>query len=191
AGVTAPGPAAEAGIAPGDVIVKFNGRPVSAMHELPRMVADEPVGKEVEIVVIRKGAEQSLKVKLGRLEEAEAAEVAALAADDAEPEPEEPAVVAGPLGLTLSDLSPAMRSKFGIKDEINGVVVTDVVEGSAAEEKRVQAGDVILEISQEAVDSPAAIEERINQLKTDGRKSALLLLANKNGDLRFVAVNID
>ncbi|SDB40142.1 Do family serine endopeptidase [Bauldia litoralis] len=191
AGVTDPGPAAEAGIAPGDVIVKFNGRPVAAMHELPRMVADEPVGKEVEIVVIRKGAEQSLKVKLGRLEEAEAAEVAALAADEAEPEPEEPAVVTGPLGLTLSDLSPAMRSKFGIKDEINGVVVTDVVEGSAAEEKRVQAGDVILEISQEAVDSPAAIEERINQLKTDGRKSALLLLANKNGDLRFVAVNIE
>ncbi len=191
AGVTDPGPAAEAGIAPGDVIVKFNGHPVSAMHELPRLVADEPVGKEVEVVVIRKGAEQALKVKLGRLEEAEATDVAALATDQPAPPPDEPAVVTGPLGLSLSDLSPTLRSKFGIKDEIKGVVVTDVAEGSPAAEKRVQAGDVILEISQQPVDSPDAIAERINQLKTDGRKSALLLLANKNGDLRFVAVTIE
>ncbi|MCB1488061.1 MAG: PDZ domain-containing protein, partial [Bauldia sp.] len=190
AGVTDAGPAAEAGIAPGDVIVKFDGRPVSAMHELPRMVADEPVGKEVEVVVIRKGAEETLKVKLGHLEEAEAEDVATLETDQP-PETEEPAVVAGPLGLTLSDLSPTLREKFGIKEEINGVVVTDVTEGSPAAEKRVQAGDVIIEISQEPVDSPEAIDERIKQLKTDGRKSALLLLANKNGDLRFVAVTLE
>ncbi|MCB1495797.1 MAG: DegQ family serine endoprotease [Bauldia sp.] len=190
AGVTDPGPAAEAGIAPGDVIVKFDGRPVSAMHELPRMVADEPVGKEVEIVVIRKGTEEVLKVKLGRLEEAEAKEVASLEADEPAPA-DEPAVVTGPLGLSLSDLSPTLREKFGIKDEVDGVLVTDVIEGSPAAEKRVQAGDVILEISQEPVDSPEAIDERIKQLKTDGRKSALLLLANKNGDLRFVAVTLE
>ena len=94
---------------------------------------------------------QDIKVKLGRLEEAEATEVAALAADEPAPQPDEPAVVTGPLGLSLSDLSPTLRSKFGIKDEIKGVVVTDVAEGSPAAEKRIQAGDVILEISQEPV----------------------------------------
>jgi serine protease Do len=99
--------------------------------------------------------------------------------------------VAGPLGLTLSDLSPDLRSEFGIEEEVSGVVVTDVAIDSAAAAKRVQAGDVIVEISQEPVATPADVESRIAQLKSDGRKSALLLLANKDGDLRFVAVTLE
>jgi serine protease Do len=188
AGVTEKGPAEDAGIEPGDVILKFDGHPVAAMHDLPRMVADEPVGKEVDITVLRKGKEQTVKVKLGRLEEADAAapDAAAPPADA----PPEPAVVTGPLGLSLADLSPTLRTRFGIKDQITGVVVTDVAEGSAAAEKRVQPGDVIMEISQEPVKSADDVQARIDQLKTDGRKSALLLLANKDGDLRFVAVTI-
>jgi len=189
AGVTDAGPAAEAGIEPGDVILKFDGNPVAAMHELPRMVADEPVGKEVDVVVLRKGKEQSIKVKLGRLEETAAA---AAVTDQPPPadQPAEPAPVSGPLGLSLADLSPTLRSQFGIKDAVNGVVVTDVADGSPAADKRVQPGDVIVEISQEPVKSPDDVTSRIEQLKTDGRKSALLLLANKDGDLRFVAVTI-
>jgi len=188
AGVTDAGPAAEAGIEPGDVILKFDGKPVAAMHELPRLVADEPVGKEVEVLVLRKGKEQSIKVKLGRLEEAET--VAAVTDQPPEDQPAEPAPVSGPLGLSLADLSPTLRSQFGIKDEVKGVVVTDVADGSPAADKRLQPGDVILEISQEPVKSPDDVAARIEQLKTDGRKSALLLLANKDGDLRFVAVTI-
>jgi serine protease Do len=71
------------------------------------------------------------------------------------------------------------------------VVVTEVAENSAAAEKRVQAGDVIIEISQEPVATPADVDSRIAQLKTEGRKSALFLLANKDGDLRFVAVTLE
>ena len=114
AGVTEKGPAEDAGIEPGDVILKFDGHPVAAMHDLPRMVADEPVGKEVDITVLRKGKEQTVKVKLGRLEEADAAapDAAAPPADA----PPEPAVVTGPLGLSLADLSPTLRTRFGIKD---------------------------------------------------------------------------
>lgn len=191
AGVTDEGPAAEAGIIPGDVILKFDGRNVDAMNELPRLVADQPVGKEVDVVVLRKGEEQNLKVTLGRLEEAEIV-AAALAEEEAEAEAsDEPPVLTGPLGLSLSDLSPTLRSRFEIDDKVGGVVITDVAEGSAAEEKRVQPGDVILEISQEPVATPEEVESRVTQLKTDGRKSALLLLANKDGDLRFVAVAID
>jgi len=188
AGVTDAGPAAEAGIEPGDVILKFDGKPVAAMHELPRMVADEPVGKEVEVLVLRKGKQQSIKVKLGRLEESET--VAAVTDQPPTDQPQEPPPVSGPLGLSLADLSPTLRSQFGIKDEVKGVVVTDVADGSPAAEKRVQPGDVILEISQEPVKSPDDVTARIEQLKTDGRKSALLLLANKDGDLRFIAVTI-
>src|SRR5262249_6345631 len=72
AGVTEKGPAAEAGILVGDVILEFDGQPVNAMHELPRMVADEHIGKEVQIKILRKGKEQTVTVKLGRLEDASA-----------------------------------------------------------------------------------------------------------------------
>lgn len=192
AGVTEESPAALAGIEPGDVILEFDGRRVKAMHELPRMVADEPIGKEVPVVILRKGETRTVTVTLGRLEDT--VEVAAV--DEAAPEtesdqPAPPPVIAGPLGLTLADLSPTLRSQFGIEEAVNGVIVTDVAENSAAAEKRVQAGDVILEISQEPVATPADVESRIAQLKSEGRKSVLFLLANKDGDLRFVAVTLE
>jgi len=189
AGVTEKGPAAEAGILAGDIILEFDGQPVNAMHELPRMVADESIGKEVPVKILRKGQEQTLTVKLGRLED-----TAVASADSANPpadNPSAPAAITGPLGLTLSNMSPAVRNQYGIKDSINGVVVTGVSDGSAAAEKRVQPGDVIVEIAQEPVASADDVNKRIDQLKKDGRKSALLLLANKDGDLRFVAVKID
>jgi len=191
AGVTEEGPAALAGIEAGDVILEFDGRKVDAMHELPRMVADEPIGKEVPVLILRKGEQQTVTVTLGRLDEEEVAAVDETAPEAEADQPELPPVVAGPLGLTLADLSPTLRAQFEIEEQVNGVVVTDVAENSAAAEKRVQAGDVILEISQEPVATPADVEGRIAQLKDDGRKSALLLLANKDGDLRFVAVTLE
>ncbi len=161
------------------------------MHDLPRMVADEPIGKQVPLLVLRKGKQETVNVTLGRLEDSPDVAATEDQAPDAQAETPPPAAtVAGPLGLTLSDLSPTLRSKFGIKDKVMGVVVTDVADGSAAAEKRVQPGDVIMEISQESVASPEDVEKRITQLKADGRKSALLLLANKDGNLRFVAVTI-
>jgi serine protease Do len=189
AGVTDKGPAAEAGILAGDVILEFDSQPVNAMHELPRMVADEQIGKEVPVKILRKGKEQTLTVKLGRLEDAQTA-----SADNANPPADTspaPSAITGPLGLTLSNMSPAVRSQYGIKDSVDGVVVTAVSDGSAAAEKRVQPGDVIVEIAQEPVKNAEDVNKRIDQLKKDGRKSALLLLANKDGDLRFVAVKID
>ncbi|HZP18860.1 MAG TPA: DegQ family serine endoprotease [Bauldia sp.] len=187
AGVTDKSPAADAGIVAGDVILEFDGQKVTAMHELPRMVADEPIGKEVKVLVLRKGVETTLTVKLGRLADDKVASADDKSAPDAKTPPP---VVTGPLGLTLADLSPDLRSKYGIKEEISGVVVTDVAAGSIAAEKRLTAGDVIVEISQEPVKTPGDVEKRIDDLKKDGHKSALFLLANKDGDLRFVAVKI-
>jgi len=189
AGVTDKGPAAEAGIQAGDVIVEFDGQKVEAMHELPRLVADEPIGKEVPVKVVRKGEEKTITVKLGKLED-EAKTASADAPDGAPAEPPAKAI-AGPLGLTLSDLSRDARKKFGIKDSVVGVVVTEIEPGSAAAEKRLQPGDVIVEVAQQAVKTPDDVQKRIDDLKKDGRKSALFLLANKDGDLRFVAVKID
>ena len=71
AGVDDKGPAKPGGIEPGDVVIKFDGHDVKEMHDLPRIVADTPVGKEVDVVVIRKGKEETHKVKIGRLEDGE------------------------------------------------------------------------------------------------------------------------
>jgi serine protease Do len=188
AGVTEDGPAEAAGIQPGDVIVEFDGRPVESMPELPRMVADEAIGKEVKVVVLRKGEREELSVTLGRLEDAEK-EMSALESGETETE-EPPPTVTGPLGLTLSDLTESVREKYEISEGVEGVVVTDVEEDSPSSEKRVQPGDVIVEVSQERVTTPDEVKARVEALKKDGRKSALLLLANRDGDLRFVAVNI-
>ena len=71
AGIDDKGPAKPAGIEPGDVVVKFDGKDIKEMHDLPRIVADTPVGKDVDVVVIRKGKEETHKVKIGRLEDGE------------------------------------------------------------------------------------------------------------------------
>lgn len=88
-------------------------------------------------------------------------------------------------------MSPKLREEYEIGSKVEGVVITDVAKGSVAEEKRIRAGDVIVEITQELVESAADVEERIDVLRKDGRKSAVLLLSNQNGDLRFVAVAIE
>jgi serine protease Do len=184
AGVEDKGPAKPAGIQPGDVIVRFDGKEVKEMKDLPRIVADTPVGKDVEVVVIRKGQEEKKTVKLGRLEE----EKQAALTTKKEDAPEDKSVVQKALGLQISNLTPNLRQRFKIKDLVKGVVITGVDASSAAAEKRLNAGDVIVEVAQEAIATPADLQRKLDQLKKDGRKSALFLVANAEGELRFVAL---
>jgi len=188
AGVTENGPAAKAKIEPGDVIVKFDGNEVEAMRELPRMVAETAIGKEVEVVVLRKGQEVDITVTLERLEENEVTEASASTEDQPAEEPAEKSEI---LGMMLAELDDSLRQQFSIEEDVTGVVVTEVVPGSSAEEKRVMAGDVIKEVAQEPVETPADVEAEIKKLKEDGRRSALLLLSNPTGDVRFVPVRIE
>ena len=187
AGVEDKGPAKPAGIEPGDVIVKFDGKDVKEMKDLPRIVADTPVGKDVEVVIIRKGQEAKKTVKLGRLEDGEKQATLTAKKDD---QPEEKSVVQKTLGLQLSNLTDSLRQRYKIKDQIKGVVITGVDANSAAAEKRLSAGDVIVEVAQEPIATPADLQKKLDQLKKDGRKSALFLVANADGELRFVALGL-
>lgn len=185
AGVDEKGPAKPAGIEPGDVIIQFDGREIKEMRDLPRIVADTPVGKDVEVTVIRKGKEEKKTVRLGRLEDGEKQ-----AAATRKSEPEEKSVVKRALGLDLSNLTDDLRRRYKIKDSVKGVVITGVDANSPAAEKRLNVGDVIIEVAQQAVSSTSELQNRIDQLKKDGRKSALLLVANAEGELRFVALSL-
>jgi len=188
AGVDDKGPAKPAGIEPGDVVVRFDGKDIKEMKDLPRAVADSPVGKAVDVVIIRKGKEETRKVTLGRLDDGEKpVEASAKTTGPAEAE-KTPTQKA--LGLDLAGLSKDLRARYKIKDSVKGVVVTGVDGGSDAAEKRLSAGDVIVEVAQEAVTNAADVKKRIEQLKKDGKKSVLLLVSNGEGELRFVALPV-
>ncbi|GJE71567.1 DegQ family serine endoprotease [Methylorubrum podarium] len=186
AGVDEKGPAKTAGLEVGDVIVKFNGVPVKSSSELPRIVAATPVGKTVDVQIVRKGEEQTKSVLLGRLEDGEKTQVANVKQPEAEP------VNRQILGLNLSGLSDEARRRYNIKESVkNGVVVTKVDPNSTAADKRIQPGEVIVEVGQEAVSNPADVTKRIEALKKEGRKSVLLLVASASGDVRFVAIGLE
>jgi serine protease Do len=186
AGVDDKGPAKPAGVEPGDVIVKFDGKDIKDPKDLSRVVADTAVGKEVEVILIRKGQEETHKVTLGRLEDTEKVQQAAIKKD----EPAEKPVTQKALGLDLATLSKDLRTKYKIKDSVKGVLITGVDGTSDAAEKRLSAGDVIVEVAQETVASAADIKKRLEQLKKDGKKSVLLLVSNAEGELRFVALGV-
>jgi serine protease Do len=187
AGVDDKGPAKPAGIEPGDVVVKFDGKDVKDPKDLSRVVADTAVGKEVDVIVIRKGKEETRKVTLGRLEDNEKVQQAAAKTKE---EPAEKPVTQKALGLDLAALSKDLRTKYKIKETVKGVIITGVDGASDAAEKRLSAGDVIVEVAQEAVTNAADIKKRVDQLKKDGKKSVLLLVSNGEGELRFVALSV-
>ncbi|MBK9081706.1 MAG: DegQ family serine endoprotease [Rhizobiales bacterium] len=186
AGIDDKGPAKPAGIEAGDVILKFDGKEIRESRDLPKVVANTAVGQEVEVVLQRKGAQVIKTVKLGRLEDGE--KQASLTPGGGKPEAAQQRKA---LGLDLSTLNDEARKRFSIKESVKGVVVTQVDPNSSAGEKRMQAGDVIMEINQEAVTSPADVAKRVEAAKSAGKKNVLLLVANAQGDTRFVAVAVD
>ena len=189
AGITEKGPADKAGIQAGDVIVKFDGKDVPNVRELPRMVADTPISKTVPVTVLRKGKEITVEVALGRLEEGEK-----LAANEKGGKAEGSKAVAAAkiAGLALAPLDATLRTKFKIKDGVaKGVVVTDVDPNSAAAEKRIVAGDVILEVGQEEVKTADDVAKRLEAIKKEGRKRALFLVASAEGEMRFVTLSVE
>ncbi len=176
------GPAQKAGIKAGDVVTKFNGVPVTNMRQLPKIVSRTPIDEEVDIVVIRQGKEQHLKVKVGQLDDSKVQDGRL---------PKKPEVNIrrqDMLGLTLSPMSQKLRLTYNIDSNIKGVVVTDVRTDSVAFQKAIQAGNVVVEVNQEEVNRPEQVVDIVKKLIKKGRKHVLLLLADPAGELRFVAV---
>jgi len=99
-------------------------------------------------------------------------------------------VVKKTLGLELANMSDDLRKRYKIKDTVKGVIITGVDANSSAADKRLAPGDVIVEIAQEAVANADELQAKIDKLKKDGRKSALLLVAGADGELRFVALSL-
>lgn len=185
AGVDENGPSKSAGIEAGDVVISFDGKPVKDSRDLPRLVGQTAVGKEVDVVVLRKGKEQTVKVKLGRLDEGQ--KIAK--APDTTPAPSSKAKSV--LGIEIENLSDELRKKYAINDTVKGVVVTRVAPNTAAADKRISAGDVVVEVQQQIVDTPEIFAKRVETVKKEGKKSVLLMMSNTQGEMRFVALPLD
>ena len=178
------GPAQDAGMLAGDVILSFDGKDVTDTRELVRMVADAEVGKAVRVVVFREGKTVTLKVVLGRRENAEQAEILPTSV---QPDVQKPAEG---LGMTFSGLTDEIRQQLRLKDTATVIAVLEVEEGTDAFDKGIRAGDVITEVGQQKVETPADVTAAFDAAREAGRKSVLLLV-RREGEPRFVGLSLE
>ena len=178
------GPAEKAGVKTGDVIIKFNDTEIKNMKELPKVVAGTPVGKSVQIVILRNGKELTLNVTLGELELAEKENLIGQTSKK-----NVKSKNYNKLGLSVEELSDQNKTKFKLKDIDNGVVITSVEDNSPAALAGLTSGMVILRVGQIEVNSIKVIDEAIKNAIKQKRKALLLLVKVKNGT-RFVALEL-
>jgi serine protease Do len=175
AGVNDGGPADQAKIRNGDIILKFNNQEVKEMHNLPRIVAETPIGQEVPITVWREGHETTVQAKVGELPD----DQKQVAAVDSKA-PAKPTELSG-LGLKLAPIDKEARDKFQLGDDQKGVVITDVAPSGPASERGLKPGDVIVEVQQQAVNSPSDVQSRLESVRKQNRKSVLMLIQSQDG----------
>lgn len=184
ASVTPGGPAEQAAIEPGDVILRFDGKTIDRMRGLPRIVAETPIGKAVDVEIWRRGDRETIEVELGELPEDD--ELAALSVGD---QGSDDTAELPDLGLTVARLSDELKTRFELPGDAKGVVIVEVDENSPASGENIRAGDVIVEVGQEEVNSPPEVMAKINEALEQDKKSVLLLI-DRQGDLRFVALRV-
>lgn len=169
--VTPQSPAEKAGLKAGDILVRFNGHPVSEANRLRNTVAATAPQSKVEIELFRDGKPLKLSVTIGTLDDG--AQVAAAAK-------ESPAV----LGLTVETMTPEIAKQLGLADE-RGAVVTSVQSGSLADQAGISPGDLVIAVDNHpvhsATDFQAAFRDRDLsrgvrlQLKREGVKRFVFL----------------
>lgn len=186
AGVMPDGPAAAAGVKSGDVILAFDGKEVPEMRDLPRIVAQTPAGKEVEIEVWRDRETRTLAAAIAKQQPS-----AEIASNEDQPPsgPSAAGMTVPALGATLAPLSPELQSRFELPDGASGVVILDLEADGPAAEQGLRPGDLIEKVSQQEVATPADVE-RLAEAARKARQSALLLLVNRQGDSLFVALKL-
>ncbi|MBI1300243.1 MAG: Do family serine endopeptidase [Alphaproteobacteria bacterium] len=184
ASVNGEGPAKDAGLKAGDIILELNDQHIKEVRALPRIVAENEIGKKVPLTYWRDGKEQKTYVVIGELEKAEEEGLLENVVES-----ETSMTNVDSVGLKLSELTDSARSEFGIDSSIQGVLIRDVVPQSEAAKKNLMPGTVIIEINQQPVESPEKIIEVIDKAQKNARKSVLLLV-HEQGGVRFVALKI-
>ncbi|MCV0428334.1 MAG: Do family serine endopeptidase [Roseibium sp.] len=164
-------PAEKAGLRSGDTILAVDGTSVEGPRDLSRIVAAYDPDTSIDVTIWRDGEEQDISVTLGRLQEQVA---------DAAPQVDDTKTSLDDLGLVLTT-----KAEAGLEGE--GVVIADIAPDGPAAEKRLNTGDVILEVAGMKVNSPADVLKALDKAEDDGRK-AVLMRVESNNNVRFVAL---
>jgi serine protease Do len=170
------GPAHEAGLRAGDVILRYDGRALDSAHELQRVVAETPVGRQVELQVWRDKAPKSLKLKI-----ADMADYDGEGAQASEPGQDK----APRLGLQVRALS---SEEAQVRRLDRGVVVESVEEGSPAERAGLRPRDIILELDQARITSPGELARLAGKLKAG---DAAIVRIQRGGRSLYLTIQLD
>ncbi|MEL6800593.1 MAG: Do family serine endopeptidase [Pseudomonadota bacterium] len=178
--VTVGGPADEAGVQAGDVVLSVDGTDITDPRDLVFAVADQPIGEATTLTVWRDGARQEIAVTIGR-QPGGLVEAAQPGPESDESEPR--------LGATVADLSPELRAQLGVPSDVSGLAVLEVAADSAAARAGLGRGDVIVEAGGTPVDAVAVIQAALQEAEETGRPA--LFRIYRNGSYQFVAVPAD
>ncbi|MBF0284030.1 MAG: DegQ family serine endoprotease [Magnetococcales bacterium] len=184
ASVDAESPAEKGGLRTGDVILKFDGKEVNRMRELPTLVAETPVGRDAPVEVVRDGKTVHLSIKVGEMKEEES-EVALLKDKSGKKsdKPEQTEV----LGMTARDLTPELRRQLEVKEPVKGVYIANVAPDSEAFKAGIRRGDVITEINRKPTPSTSELVKAAKGLNK-GQKALILLM--RGGEPLFLALDV-
>ena len=165
----------------------FDGIKVANSGELVRVVGKAPVGKTVNVVVLRDGKRKTLQVTLGQ--RPSLVELARSGGLGKQP-PEEPEVVSTFLGIGLINIDPKLRGEKGLYESAVGLFVDSIDETSDGYQKGLRVGDIITDAGQKSVTSVKEIAEQLASTKDAGRKS-ILVLARREGPPRCEVLNLE
>ncbi len=185
AGVEDSGPAAKK-LRNGDVILKFDGQDIHEMKQLPRTVAETAIDKSVPVEVWRDGKRITITIAVGELKDD--AKQASATTDTPAPSPDKPTMLSG-LGIALMPLTDATRDKYSVGADQKGALITDVTGGTPAADVGLKPGDVIQEVQQQTVSTPADVQDQVEKVRKSGRTSVLLLVGNSDGT-RYVPLSL-
>jgi serine protease Do len=186
AGVNDGGPADKARIRNGDIILKFNNQDVKEMRTLPRIVADSEVGKQVPVLLWRDGKEVTVQATLD--EKPDDIQKAAATTGGDKTQAQKPTEISG-LGVKIAPITQETKDKFSLGGDQKGVVITDVAPNSSASERGLKPGDVIVEVQQGEVSTPADVQQKVETVKKENRKSVLMLIQRQDG-LQWVPLSL-
>ena len=185
-------PAVGSGLQVGDVVLKFDGHDIDEMRKLPRVVAETKIGKKADVVVWRKGKEETISITVRELpadqnkaDDADGSDDdAAPATPGAKPEKKDPV-----LGMNLTPITDAMREQFNLKPGLKGLVVVEIDIAGEAGKRGIRPGDTILGVNQQDVDSIATLKAGIDEAKKSGHDFVLLRVGHAN-EMVFVTVSV-
>jgi serine protease Do len=169
ANVSKDGPADKSGVKVGDVIVEFDGKEIKDSGDLPIIVARTPIDKKVRMKVLRDKKELTMNVAVGELKDEEVVASA----------PEK-----GEMGLTVQRLTPQIAESLGL-EKAEGIVVSAVEPGSAADEAGIRRGDVIVEIDRKPIRN---LEEYKKSIGTIRKGKGVLFLVRRGESTLFLAL---